>query len=469
MAQKATGAVPTYETKRNKRRRSRGDRINEVATALGYPLLPWQYRVVDTATEYRVRDRMPYRKTALVTVPRQSGKSILVTAVAGQWLIDNEDQYAVITAQTRIAATNRLKHLAKVLTKSGLDPELHFTRGVGNERIILSNGSQIDVVSPTATSVHGESVDLAIVDEAWAVDPVFMAGVVPAMVARPLSQLWVISTAGTEDSQLLNEMVAKGRENPQGDTMAYTEYSMPDDAHPYDEHRWHEWMPALGHTTSIASINQAKDSLSLPEFRRAFGNIAITEGEAAAIPYEWWTAHYADLVPDVGLTIAVDVNRSPAGWSIATAWPEGDGYHADLVRHGVGLELRGIPDVVRDLVERFRPRALGLDPVGPAGALLPDFQAIADQYGVPLRTFSGRDRAKADVYLFDLLRDGKHSHGRSIPLDTAVEGAHAGEAAGNWFYSRPNSYVDISPLLAVSMATWLAYETETLAPVYAIY
>lgn len=469
MAEKPVGAVPKYATRRNKRRRSRGDDIAETARQLGYPLLPWQFDAVDVATEFRVRDRVPYRKTALITVPRQSGKSILVgPGIAADTMIRNPGCYGVITAQTRIAATNRLKHLAKVLASSGLDPDHTFTRGVGNERIILSNGSQLDVVSPTATSVHGESVDFAIVDEAWAVDTSFLAGVVPAMVARPRAQLWVISTAGTDDSELLNDMVRRGRDDPQGD-MAYVEYSMPEGADIYDESRWGEYMPALGHTTDVASIRAALKVLSMPEARRAFGNVATTEATSVAIPLEWWQRCVASPVPDPGLSIAVDVNRRYPGWSIGVAWPTDTGYHADLVAYGQGLELGAIPGKVRDLAERFRASSIGLDPAGPAGSLLPQFQDLAEWVGAPLKLFNGRQRAAADVHLLELLRDNRLTHSSSGPLDTAVEEARPGSKGDAWFFSRTETPADISPLLAVSMATWCAHEFETLAPVVAIY
>jgi hypothetical protein len=434
--------------------------------------MPWQFEAVDVATEYRVRDRVPYRKTVVITVPRQSGKSIVVGAVACEWMLAERNQYGILTAQTRIAATNRLGHIAKQLRESGLDPDHQYTRGVGNERIVFSNGSRLDVVSPTAKSVHGEAVDLAIIDEAWSVESVFMAGVVPAMVARPHSQLWVISTAGDERSELLNELVDRAREDPQGD-IAFTEYSMPDDAQITDKARWHEWMPALGEgkppRVTVASIAAAIDRLSLPEARRAFGNIAIMESNAAAIPWEWWAISSAAPRPEAGLSLAVDVNRTPPGWSIASSWPSTDGYHADLVEHGVGLELSQIPARMDQLIRQFRPASIGLDPAGPAGSLLPDFEALASRYGIELEIFGGRDRARADVHLFELLRDGRLTHSSMMVLDAAVEGARADQKGEVWFFSRPSSYVDISPLCAVSMAVWCAYRHEKLAPVVAIY
>jgi hypothetical protein len=468
MAPKPAGAVPKYATRRSPRRRSRGAEISDTADLLGFPLLPWQFDAVDVATEFRVRDRVPYRKAAVITVPRQSGKSIVAHAIAVDTMRRDPGVYGVITAQTRIAATNRLKHIARTLASSGLDPFHTFTRGVGNERIILSNGSQLDVVSPTATSVHGESVDFAIVDEAWAVDTSFLAGVVPAMVARPRSQLWVISTAGTDDSVLLNDMLAAARADPQGDT-AMVEYSMPDGCDIYDESRWGEWMPALGHTTTVASIRAAKSVMSLPEFRRAFGNIATTEANAAAVPYEWWQRSVESPIPEQGLSIAVDVNRPYPGWSIATAWTTDTGYHVDLVAYGQGLELSAIPGKVRDLAERFRASSIGLDAAGPAGSLLPQFQDLAEWVGAPLKLFNGRDRARADVHLLELLRDSRLTHSTSGPLDDAVHEARAGEKGDAWFFSRAETRVDVSPLLASSMAVWCAHEFETLAPVVAIY
>ena len=67
-------AVPKYATRRGTRRRSWGEAIGTYATALGFPLMPWQQAFVDVAGEHRVRDSVPYRKTALCTVPRQSGQ-----------------------------------------------------------------------------------------------------------------------------------------------------------------------------------------------------------------------------------------------------------------------------------------------------------------------------------------------------------------------------------------------------------
>lgn len=460
--------APRYATTATKRRRNRLESLRHTAAALGTPLMPWQELVLGIGTEYRTRDKVPYRKSVMVTVPRQSGKSVAVQTLAVDTLLDEPNRYAVLIAQTRLAATNRLRDIAHRLERCNLDPGFRFTRGVGNEKITFGNDSRLEVQSPKAVSAHGESIDLAILDELWRVPLEVLSGVVPAMVARPQSQLWMISTAGNEDSVLFNQMQERGQEDPNG-PMAYFEWSMPEGADIYDSSRWAEWMPALDRTTSVESIEAAKAVMSLPEFKRAFGNVPVVEATARAIPVDWWEwGKTADEVPVLGLSLAVDVNRNPPGWSIAASWPTAIGFHGDLVEHGIGLELSQIPHKVRDLTARFRPVEICIDPAGPAGALVPDLQAIADDYTLELRTFNGRQRAAADVWLFELIRDERFTHSPMIALDTAADNARAAQKHEVWFFDRSSSYVDLSPLLAVSMAVWSARENEALAPVYLI-
>ena len=95
-------------------------------------------------------------------------RSIAVGQVAIERLTREPDLYGIYVAQTREAARNRLAGIATMLVRSGLDPLAKFTRGVGNERLLLSNGSVMEVVSPAATSIHGESLDIAIMDESEA-------------------------------------------------------------------------------------------------------------------------------------------------------------------------------------------------------------------------------------------------------------------------------------------------------------
>src|SRR5436190_13573348 len=70
---------PRYATPRT-RRRTLGPEVAGVARDLGLPLLPWQRQVLSAALEQH-RGRPAYRDVT-ISVPRQSGKSSLLLALA---------------------------------------------------------------------------------------------------------------------------------------------------------------------------------------------------------------------------------------------------------------------------------------------------------------------------------------------------------------------------------------------------
>ena len=431
---------------------------------MGTPLLPWQAELVRVGTE--LDGERFARRTVLATVPRQSGKTVVVQAVMLERMLAEGGQYGIYIAHRRNAGAARLRDMGRALVRSGLDPRAKVTLGVGNERLLFSNGSMVEVQSPNEGSTHGESVDLAVLDEAWSIDEVVLDGVLPAMSARARSQLWMISTAGTvADSLLLNRYCDLARSDVQG-SIAFLEYSMPEDAHPFDVQRWLEWMPALGLTVDEATIRDQMDKLDAGKFRRAYGNIpTATEGEA--IPLEWWAGAAASRSLQPGISIAVDA--SARGSAVATASQLDDGsWHVDP------WEWRDEPDagwtvgVVRDLM-RYVPAVIAFDPSSPAGAAHAELQRLADDAAIPLRKFTLRDRALADQFFYESLREQQLTHSTIDALDAAIEGVVTVTYGDLWRFDRSRSLADISPLVACSLALYAAQESEALAPQVAIY
>jgi hypothetical protein len=323
----------------------------------------------------------------------------------------------------------------------------------------------MEVQSPNAESTHGESIDIAILDEAWAVDEVVLEGLLPAMSARADAQLWMISTAGTiADSHLLNRYCDLARGDLQG-SIAYVEYSMPEDAHPFDVHRWPEWMPALGLTVEEASVKDQMDKLDAGKFRRAYGNIPTATG-GEAIPADWWQDSAAAVSVPSGVTVAVDATRR--GASVAVAFRTEDGWHVDPWAWREGSSADWVIQTVEELA-RYRPELLVFDPASLAGPAAAGLQETADRWGVPLRKFTLRDRALGDQWFYEALRDRKVTHSSLPALELAVEGAVTTQVADLWRFDRRKSLVDVSPLVACSMAVYAAQELEVLAPEAAIW
>ena len=299
---------PRYGTRRRPERPNLLGVARAIAWVLGKPLMPWQEHVVSVVTEYDPDTGRPFYRFVWITIPRQSGKTylllilILVRAVA--W---GRACRIVYTAQSGQDARKMLLETWKPLLQAsaafwgkvnapkpvagGLVTKLREQNG--SEGLDFLNNSALRLQASGKSSGHGDTLDLGIIDEAMHdKDYRREQSMVPAINTVDDAQIIGASTAGTADSVLLNARVKAGRQAVVDDTgagLAFFEWSAPVGIDLYDESRYAEYMPALGHTTTIENVREAiKLIASDPdqgedEARRAYQNIP-TSGTRTVFP-----------------------------------------------------------------------------------------------------------------------------------------------------------------------------------------
>ena len=109
-----------------------------------------------------------------------------------------------------------------------------------------------------------------------------------------------------------------------------------------------------------------------------------------------------------------------------------------------------------ELAERHPVAEFGLDPAGPIGALLPELE----REGLPVRLLDGKDAVRACGAFVAGVSDKTLSHRGEPELLTAVGGASRRAVGDGWKWSRKDSSVDISPLVAATYAHWLWLSRE---------
>ena len=135
---------------------------------LGRPFMPWQRLVADVSGEVDERGR-PYYREVRVTVPRQSGKTTALAAVMGQRSLGwGEPQRIAYTAQDRNNAREKWEEHVTLLDRSPLRGLYQVRRANGQERISWANGSHWGITAAGETSGHGMTLDVGVVDEAFA-------------------------------------------------------------------------------------------------------------------------------------------------------------------------------------------------------------------------------------------------------------------------------------------------------------
>ncbi len=255
-------------------RRSHGGALVATAKALGFQPMPWQELVAMAALEHE-GGRLAYRDVAIST-PRQAGKSLSVLALITYRMLSAPGQWLVYGAQTRLASRRKLFDVWwPRLRRSKLGPMFTLDRATGAEALRCSNGSIMTLLSTDEGAAHGETLDLAVLDECWALDASAEQAVRPTMATRAAGQLWMLSTAGTERSAFWRSKVDQGRAVAKlGVTsgMFYAEWSAADDVDVTDPATWPGFMPALGRTIQPETIAADLASMPLAEWRRAYAN-----------------------------------------------------------------------------------------------------------------------------------------------------------------------------------------------------
>lgn len=422
--------------------------------------MPWQRHVADVALEVSpVTGKLAYREVVL-TVPRQSGKTFLLLCLMVHRAQGfGGPQRIVYTAQTRNDARRKWEdeHVA-ILDRSPLRDLYRVRRNNGSEAIRWNNGSMHAITSSTERAGHGETLDLAVLDEAFAhEDARLEQGLSPTMITRPQPQLWIVSTAGTRRSLYLRGKIDAGRVRvAQGvrDSAAYFEWSAPPEADPGDEETWRACMPALGHTVDIEAIRTEYARMDLPEFRRAYLNQWADDApdDWSVISRDAWMA-LADpaSTPVDPVAFAVDVSPDRAASAIAVAGQRSDGLmHVEVAEHDRGTGW--VVDRLRQMVAKWSPSVVVVDPAGPAGSLIP----YLERAGIEVTKPTIRDAAQACGALYDAVT-GESPYLRHLDqpvLNSALSGALRREVGDSWLWARRGVSVDISPLVGVTLALW---------------
>jgi hypothetical protein len=466
--------VPTspparWATPRRLDRQTLGGRVADIAEAIGTPLMPWQRQVVDVALEIDPATGLLAYRTVLVSVPRQSGKTTLgLSVMTHRALAFGSAQRIIYTAQTRNDARRKWEddHVVR-LEQSPLVSLFQVRKSNGSEAIKWANGSIQGITSTTEKAGHGETIDLSFIDEAFSLpDDRLEQALRPAMVTRPQPQMWIVSTAGTDDSHFLNAKQMRGRELVEAGVtsdFAYFEWSALDGADLADPDVWSSFHPAAGITIDPATLTADAMAMSAEEAGRAYFNWRRSGHEIIdpIIDYDAWLAAEDPRSAATGpVAFAVDVTPDRAYTSICVAGHRADGRaHVEVAAHE-----RGVSWAAPWLAERLKvwPNVgLVLDPSGPAGTLIPELQAL----GVEFSLTRARDMAQACGSFHDAVVENRLRHIGQPELSGAVSGARRRPLGDAWAWARRDTSVDLAPLVGVTLALWkLSQPAEAPAP-----
>lgn len=427
---------------------SAGEDAADLAAAAGLQLDPWQKYVLEVALGERTDGRWSAFEICLL-VPRQNGKGAVIEALELAHLFLFGARVILHSAHQFKTAKDGYRRIRDLVRGT---PDLH--EQVANYRssneetgIELVDGARLSFVARSGGSGRGMSGDLIVFDEAFNLSGDLVADMIPTLSARPNPQVWYTSSAGMPDSETLARVRERGIAGEKRLTLF--DWSADDDAELDDQEAWKQANPGLGirldpefiqlvERATMGDVEFARERLGIWHDPRRGSVISEAEWERCS------DEHSEALDPVV---LAVDVTPDRAMSSLAIAGKRTDGLaHVEVIANRRGTDW--VVSAIQEVVSRFDVSTVVVDKGGPAGSLVPELM----DSGTPLTVTTSSELAAACGAFYDAVMARQLRHKPSLVLSTALAAAKKRSLMEAWAWARKDSAVDISPLVAVTLA-----------------
>lgn len=455
------GAAPRYATQPTPGRPHDGARAEALARAIARPFMPWQAYVARVATE-RMPDGSYAYPVVVVSVPRQSGKTLLLAVMLVLRCIREDHHQAFYTAQTGKDARARWQDMVKLIQSSPLRATVRVRRSQGSERLEFPNGSVLQVFAPTADSLHGYTPPTVALDEAFAHDErlgdELMGAIEPAQQTLPHRQLWIVSTRGDLDSVFLDSWLEKGAAGAPGvalfDWGAAEHHDPRDPAHVLQFHPAVGLPDGLGNGTSVETIVASK--LSEAAYERAYANRPTKGGDVKRIGAQAWEDLGAQLEPpgDRPVVLTYDVAHDRSAATVGATWTDDSGQlQHKLVRWELGVHWVA-PWVFAFVRDHANVKTVAADDTGPAREVTAQLRRGKLPRGMDVRVLTTRELTVAWGELLELVRVQGFRHCGDGHLADAAGAVVPRPLLDSEAPSRRFSPGDIAPLMACMVGLW---------------
>lgn len=426
----------------------------------------WQRLVANRALEHDEHGELCYR-LVIVSGPRQTGKSWLERETCA-WRMHQaerfEEEQTILHVAHKLAAANEVWRSAARWAAGVYGPRT-VRLANGEQQIELPDGSRWIIQAANDGSGVSFSLSHVLVDEAWRVPRVvFDDAIMPTMAEAASPQAWLVSTAGTSESDLMlgNRAAALAlldADDP-GDVLLIEWSAPPDPDLDIDDRA--VWRAASPHWDDRREQRcaAARATASERAFRQQWLNQWVPSISPALLGVDVWDRIVTQGAPAGRLTLGVEIEADrSAGLVVAYG-----GQVLELVER---LPVSAVPGRVLEIAAAHKVAAVGIDGSGPAGTLAEPLSKL----GSRLSVLTGADAAAAAGDLFDRMtatppRVGMRAH---PVLAAAVVGARQRTYGQRWAWERtPAAGVSGAPLVAASCAIWADAHAPAELPRFAI-
>lgn len=447
----------------------------ELAAHAGLDLMPWQQHVLDVGLRERADGQWAAFECA-VNVPRQNGKGGIIEAreLAGLFLLG--ERLIIHSAhefKTSRVAFQRIQSL--ILGCPDLRKRVkRMLNNTTETSITLTTGQSLQFIARSGGSGRGWTGDCNILDEDMILGDDAMGALMPTMSAVENPQLWYFGSAGigapsVQLARLRRRALAALEAGEPDPSLAYFEWSVDphlDECPPGctehdssdDPASWAKANPSLGYLITPEFVRNERASLGssgiFERERLGVGEYPSDEADTWQVIGEdaWRALAVADAQRSAPVAFSIDMTPERSHTAICAAFRWRGGVHVTVVDHRPGTGW--VVERAKELHGKWDPRCWVVDPASPAASLIPALEDEDEGLGVEVVKPKAREMAAACGQFYDAVATQSLTHFDEAPLASALAGAQKRPLGDAWAWARRIVSVDISPLVAVTLARW---------------
>lgn len=454
------------------------DDVGAIAEAIGMPLDPSQLTAVDALTSYGRHGRWLSIEQG-IEAPRQNGKTggVLLPIVLARVLLDQPDLYLWTAHQLDTSSATLTALLTLIEGNPWLSKRVkRIDLENGSEGVHFTNGSRLNFRARSARRGRGLAGGGIVVDEALFWTGEQAGAMLPVLATRSITgNPWVLyaSSAGRAESEYLRSLRARAMS---GRDLALTWvgwWARGGWADPgcksgdcsHEKHEigcsldnvdlWAESNPALGTRISVEFLRAQRQSMPPLEFGREY--LGWQQGGDEAIDLERWSSlvDTASVPRPRPVALAIDVSSGLKSAAVVAAGYRDDGLmHVELLDHGPGVDW--LPEVLERKQVATGAVIHHLGGSTPVGGVLPALGRLR------LKAVGATDYAASCGALQANVASGALRHMGDPILNAAMSSVtRRAVGDGSWVISRKASSGDITPAVALALASWALAEAPT--------
>lgn len=411
-----------------------GRKTVELARRVGVKPMPWQQHEIK-AINATHPDGTWVHSDAILIVPRQNGKSLIVALIV-IYRIFVLGQNVLFTAQQWETAKELWEHTWKIVKGRRFLNKLvtSHTCSQGRGTIFLSNGGRVVFTTRSQDAGRGlTKVDLLIYDEGYNVKDAEVAALAFLSQAAEDPQVFFMSSAVHRDfpqhqnGKVLSAMREQALKEWDEDEPIYlAEYAAPEDLDPEDEGTWRLANPSYGVIATAKKLRKIMRRMNTDEGRINFGVEAL--GWA-----KWFTVEDLDeFTPVISVedldevmtadpptlsysVVSVDAAPDRSVCSISVAGRTGRGSTYGMVGYHGPLNVDAVVSAVKQVIDAADPMAILVDPKSPAAVIIDPLERAgydivqmkwADVKSATLSFLQGVDDRMYELQDSQIIRDG---------------------------------------------------------------